>query len=117
MLTQCHWTVKVAAPKSKEQMLDTKASAYLYGDVYRICYANSKQRYYFEIPGLEYTTEELIKSADEHFQANRQSLDVAKCIRCSKWHVTSGQFCDRCKVAIETYDTNGSGSVELEVEL
>ena len=117
MLAVLKWQTKVTAPKNKEQLLVTKCSAYLFGEVYRVCFANNKQKYYFEIPAMEYTTEELIELAEQTFSANRQTLDVAKCVRCSKWHVISGQFCERCKVAMETYDTTSAGVEELSVEL
>jgi hypothetical protein len=117
MLTLCRWTLKVSAPKNKDQILDTKATAYLFDKVYRVCFANNRQIYYFEIPAMEYKSEELIKAAEDHFNTNRQSLDVAKCIRCGKWHVIDGQFCNRCKDSIKSYDTSQVSVTELEVQV
>jgi hypothetical protein len=117
MLTLWRWSLKVSAPKNKDQMLDTKATAYLFDEVYRVCFANNRQIYYFESPAMEYKPEELIKVAEDHFNTNRQSLDVAKCVRCSKWHVIDGQFCNRCKDSIKSYDTSQISVTEIEVQI
>ncbi len=114
-----HWDLKISDPKKPEVMLDTKASWYFFDDVIRFCFANRKQRYYFDYP--RQLVEEMIVSdgllkelAIKIFDEVRSSCDVAKCVRCSKWTVVSGQFCERCKQANES---NVPGSVELEIEV
>lgn len=94
--------------------MDSKASAYLFGDEYRIYFNSAKQKYYFAIPVLEDETEEnLKKRAESFFSENRNDVAVAKCIRCSKWHVVEGQFCERCKEAMLTLSETNT---YLEVE-
>lgn len=99
------------APKSKENMLETKAVAYPYEEVYRICFSNSKQKYYFEISGNFYFKSEIKEAAEKYFNDHRNDLTVAKCIRCYKWNVVEGQFCPRCQEAIKS-----SGNVEYDIE-
>lgn len=114
MLTALHWNLKVTSPKNNTQFLDTKASAYLVEDVYRICFSNSKQKYYFEIPSQEFLKEDLIVASETFFAENRHNLEVAKCVRCGKWHVVTGQFCERCKVSVASSDNNGT---EFDIDI
>ena len=96
------WNLKIKAPKS-DTMVETKAVAYFYWDVYRICFTNQKQKYYFEIP---YTEDMNIQEeAEKYFISGRNLMSVAKCVRCSKWHVKKGQFCERCERAKNTGNT------------
>jgi hypothetical protein len=107
------WKLQVKASKNKEKMLDIKASAYEYGDVYRVCFSNYSQIYYFEIINEEGLSEDSIKQKClEYFTEHRNSLDIAKCPRCFKWHVRTGQFCERCKEAMKQM-----GNIELELEI
>ena len=107
------WTLQVKASNNKDKMLNIKASAYEYGEVYRICFSNYSQIYYFEIPNDTFLTEESIKQHSlDYFTENRNHLDIAKCPRCFKWHVKEGQFCERCKEAMKQ-----KGNTELELEI
>ena len=114
-----HWDLKISDPKKPDVMLDTKASWYFYDDVIRFCFANRKQKYYFDYP--RQLVEEVIVNnetlkvfAVKLFSEVRPTCDVAKCVRCSKWAVVSGHFCERCKTANES---NIPGSIELEIEV
>ena len=112
-----HWTVKISAPKNKSILLDTIASLYSYEDVYRVCFKNTKQIYYFEFPIYSSDTADKIKEvALQYFSANRHLLDVAKCVRCSKWNVLDGQLCDRCKTATANTDFNNTTLPILDIE-
>jgi hypothetical protein len=107
-----HWTVNILTPKSQNKYIEAKASAYLYDEVYRICFSHSKQKYYFEIPvDALWFTEDVIQTAELYFNEHRNELSVAKCIRCSKWHVLEGQFCPRCEGA------KNDGNTELDIEI
>lgn len=110
MLT-LHWTLQIHAPKSKNTLLDTKASAYPYEELYRICFSNQKQKYYFEITGDFYFKDEIKEAAEKYFIEHRDELTVAKCIRCYKWDVIEGQFCPRCQEAIKL-----PGNTEYDIE-
>lgn len=107
-----NWTLQVPASKNKDKMLDIKASAYEYGEVYRICFSNYSQIYYFEIPNNVLIEEEIKQKVLDYFLENRNHLDIAKCPRCFKWHVKTGQFCERCKEAMKQ-----TGNTELELEI
>lgn len=114
MIQVIHWNLQISTPKNKNLLIDTKASAYLFGDEYRICFSNMKQKYYFSIAADPDYTEEMIRYVSEKvFTQERDSLEVAKCIRCSKWDVVSGQFCERCKEAIKN---PSSSDMLLEIE-
>lgn len=108
-----HWTLQIPASKNKEKILEVKASAYEYEEVYRICFKNYSQIYYFEIP-LDniYFKEDIKVEAEKYFTEHRNDLDVSKCPRCFKWSVLSGQFCERCKEAMKF-----TGNTELEIEI
>ena len=107
-----HWTLQVQASKNKDKILNIRASAYEYGEVYRICFSNYSQIYYFEIPNNTLTEEEIKQAALTYFTENRNRLDIAKCPRCFKWHVITGQFCERCKNSMKQI-----GNTELELEI
>ena len=107
-----HWNTQITAAKNKSIMLDVKASAYEFVDVYRICFNSQKQKYYFEIPSENiYFLDDIKEAAELYFKENRSDIAVAKCIRCSKWNVLDGQFCPRCKQAIKS-----PGNTEIEIE-
>lgn len=108
-----HWDLQVKASKNKGKILNIKASAYFYEDRYRICFKNYSQVYYFEIPcDTIYLKDDIKQQAEQYFMEHRNELDVAKCPRCFKWHVKTGQFCERCKEALKT-----TGNIELDLEL
>ena len=112
-----HWTVKIPAPKNKEKLLETQASLYTYENMYRVCFKNQKQVYYFEFPINEKDTKDIIKEvALQYFSANRNFLDISKCIRCSKWAVEAGQMCERCQKATENTDFEKTTNTILEIE-
>jgi len=106
-----HWTVNILASKSKDKYIEAKASAYLYDEVYRICFSHSKQKYYFEIPidNISFT-DEVKEKSEQYFNEHRSEVSVAKCVRCSKWAVLEGQFCPRCEGA------KNDGNTELDIE-
>ena len=113
-----HWKVMITAPKSNDKMLETKASLYEYGDMYRVCFKNSKQAYYFEFPMSPNDIPMMLEiEALKYFNENRNSLDIGRCVRCSKWHVISGQLCERCKKACEGIDLETTNLVVLEIEV
>ena len=117
MLNPMHWQVTLSDPKNPKQQLDTKVSLYPYEDTYRLCFSNRKQRYYFEVLQSDYDDvpqEILPKVLNHYFDRIRHTCDVAKCVRCSKWDVVHGQFCNRCNEAMKS---PALGSVELDVEV
>ena len=112
-----HWTLKIPAPKNKTNLLETEASLYAYENVYRVCFKNTKQVYYFEIPTDPKDTASSLKElALAYFSANRNILDVAKCVRCNKWDVQKGQFCERCNKAIAEVDLETTPLTILDIE-
>lgn len=109
------WETLIPTVKKVDVFIPTTVSVYEYGDIYRACYKNRKQIYYFQVDKTDVEQAEHLKPVIEnYFTTHRQSLDVAKCVRCSKWNVTSGQFCERCKTAIKNPPPD---SIELDVEV
>ena len=117
MINSLHWTLEISVPKSKDKMIETKASLYLYEDKYRVCFKNNKQIYYFELQADTTDNEQYLKTLSElYFNTNRNELDIVKCIRCFKWNVVSGQFCERCKKAIASDPIETSKNIILDIE-
>ena len=109
------WKTQIHSPKNKQQMLDTDISVYKYEDKCRVCFSNTKQKYYFEAEWIEGINEECLKSVIiEHFNKHRHEFEVARCIRCGKWNVIDGQFCERCNKAMIDIP---NGSVEFDMEV
>ena len=72
--------------------------AYQWESGWRIMATLPKQKIYYELKDLAEIDEAV---AVKYFVANRLELDHAKCIRCSKWHVVTGMFCERCRNVIQ----------------
>lgn len=97
-----HWKSIFPGPKNGSDV-EFSCSVYLYEEQYRCCMACSKQKYYFEIPvssiHLFTTLTAFEEIFNKFFNENRQDCQIAKCLRCSKWHVREGIFCPRCLIA------------------
>lgn len=102
--------MEVVTPKYGK--VKARVGIYPFGDLNSICIRVPKQKYYFRIED-EPNEENILKFFNEFKDNPHGYIHTGKCIRCSKWNVVDGVYCNRCKEAMNS----NTGNTELDVQI